>query len=66
MQLCREGRDASGSSSSSASSGSSHADLRPFLLTFVCAKYTAEELRGSREGLDDVMQMATCLVRLLM
>jgi hypothetical protein len=46
------------SASSSASASSAKADLRAFLLTFVCPKYTAEELKGSQSHLDEVMRLS--------
>jgi hypothetical protein len=63
MQLHREARGVSASSSSSSSSATSTADLRAFLLTFVCPKYTAAELKASQSQLDNVMQISTAIVK---
>jgi hypothetical protein len=55
MQLQREAGLASASASSSASSAK--ADLKKYLLTVVCHKYTAYELKVSW-NLDEVMQVS--------
>jgi hypothetical protein len=66
MQLHREARGNAFSSSSFALSDTRTFDLQAFLLVSVCPRYTAEELKANQPRLDDVMEMATCLVRLSM
>jgi hypothetical protein len=61
MQLLREARGAS-SSSYSSSSGNGTVDLQTFLLTSVCPRYTAEELKT--QHLDTVMQISIHMVKL--
>jgi hypothetical protein len=62
VQLRQEARGVSASSSSSASSATSTVDLRTFLLTLVCPKYTAAELKTNY--LDNVMHISTLIVKL--